>query len=83
MDFRGSNVQPQRDVVESARTNPADAVLDHMQNREEAMPRAMTIPVVSGTRVRGLSLATLPARCGDTQLRVNGGAFFCCRLRVG
>ena len=32
MNFRGSNVQPQRDIVESAGANPADAVLDRMEH---------------------------------------------------
>ena len=32
MNFSGGNVQPQRDIVESAGANPADAVLDRMEH---------------------------------------------------
>jgi hypothetical protein len=32
MNFGGSNVQPQRDIVESAGANPADVVLDGMEH---------------------------------------------------
>ncbi len=38
MNFRGGNVQAQRDIVDSAGTNPANAVLDRMQQGQKAMP---------------------------------------------
>ena len=60
VNFRGSNVQPQRHVVESARADPADAVLDGMEDGQKAMPLATDVDVESRTRVADWPLAALP-----------------------
>jgi hypothetical protein len=83
MNFSRSNVQTQRDVVQGAGADPADAVLDRMERGEKTMSLATAVVVESCPRIRGLPLAALPARSGHAQFRVNRGALFRCRLRVG
>jgi hypothetical protein len=83
MNVRGSNVQSQREIVESAWANPADAVLNRMEYGQKAMPPAMDIAVASCARVCGLPLATLPAGLGHSEIRVNRSALLGSRLRVG
>jgi len=61
MNFSGSHVEPQRDIVESAGADPADAILDGVECREETMALAMTVAVISCARVRSVPLAALPA----------------------
>jgi hypothetical protein len=78
-----SNVQPQRDIVEGTGANPADAVVDGMKHRQQAMPLSMGIAVRSRTRLAGLPVAALPARFSCAQIRVDSRAFFGSRLRVG
>jgi hypothetical protein len=59
MNFRGSNVQPQRYIVESAGANPADAVLDRMEDGEKTMPAARS-GVKSSARVSDWRFADRP-----------------------
>ncbi len=40
INFRGGNVQAQRDIVECAGADPADAILDGMEHGQKAMPLA-------------------------------------------
>jgi hypothetical protein len=61
MNFRGRNVQTQSDIVESAGANPADAVLDRMEDGQKTISLAMGITVESRARVASLSLSALPA----------------------
>ena len=61
MNFSGSHVEPQRDIVESAGADPADAVLHGMQHRQKTMALAMVVSVESRARVGGMPLASLPA----------------------
>ena len=51
MNFRGSNVQPQRDIVESAGADPADAVLDRVEHGQKTMPPARGVAVERRARV--------------------------------
>jgi hypothetical protein len=60
VNFSGSYVQPQRDVVESAVTDPPDAFLDRMQYGEKTMSLTVIVAVERCTRIRGSPLATLP-----------------------
>ena len=50
MNLGGGNVQPQRDVVEGAGADPADAALNRMEDRQKTMPPASAI-VESNARV--------------------------------
>src|ERR1035438_1212418 len=66
INFRGSNVQAQRDIVESAGANRPDAVLDRMEDRQKTMP-AGGVAVENSARVADwpcnvLPLAALPTR---------------------
>ena len=61
MNFSGSHVEPQRDIVESAGADPADAILNGMERGEKAMAFAAAVVVDGYTRVGGFALAALPA----------------------
>jgi hypothetical protein len=61
MNFRGGNVQAQRDIVDSAGANPADTVLDGMEHRQQTVPLSKGVTVRSRARLAGLPVATLPA----------------------
>src|SRR5271168_1226955 len=76
MNFRGGRIQPRGDVVESARANPADAVLDRVEHGEKAMARAAMVDAEGFSRVHALPPAALPARFRHTEFSVNSGAFF-------
>jgi hypothetical protein len=54
-----------------------------MEHGEKTMSSSPDIAVESCPRHGGLRVATLPARFGQAQFGVNGGAFFRGRLRVG